>query len=114
MTHGHTVLCQKGARKENTAENYRLVTYLQLMCKLLIGMTAEQTYKYLVHEKLLPDEQNGCRRGIRGAKGNSFVDKTVLKDCRKRHTNLSMAWIDYKKVYDFVPDSWIIEYMKIF
>ena len=26
-----------------------------------------------------------------------------------RKKNLSMAWIDYKKAYDMVPDSWILE-----
>ena len=25
-----------------------------------------------------------------------LTDKTELKDCKKRHTNLSMAWIDYR------------------
>ena len=36
-----------------------------------------------------------------------MIDGTVLKDCKKRHTNLSMAWIDYRKAYDFVPHSWV-------
>ena len=30
-----------------------------------------------------------------------------------RKRNLSMAWIDYKKVYDMVPHSWIIAYLEI-
>ena len=84
------------------------------MLKLLTGMIAEETYKYLDHRKLLPDEQKGCRRGSRGTKDHLLIDKTVLKDCRRRHTYLSMAWIDYKKAYDLVPHSWIIECMKMF
>jgi len=28
-----------------------------------------------------------------------FIDKMVMKNCRRRHTNLNMAWIDYKKAY---------------
>ena len=43
-----------------------------------------------------------------------LIDKTVLKDYKKRHTNSSMAWIDYKKAYDFVPHSLINECMKLF
>ena len=27
---------------------------------------------------------------------------------------MAMAWIDYKKAYDFVPHSWISECMEIF
>ena len=25
-----------------------------------------------------------------------------MHDCNKRHTNLRIAWIDYKKVYDMI------------
>ena len=28
-------------------------------------------------------------------------------------TNLSVAWIDYKKDYDMVPHTWILQYLKI-
>ena len=40
MTHGHTVLCQKDPRKGNTADNYRPITCLPLMWKLLTGVIA--------------------------------------------------------------------------
>ena len=38
-----------------------------------------------------------------------LVDKAILKNCRRRLKNLSMAWIDYKKAYDMVPLSWILK-----
>ena len=38
-----------------------------------------------------------------------MIDKTVLKACKKRHTNLSMAWTDYRKAYELVPHSWVNE-----
>ena len=37
----------------------------------------------------------------------------MLRDCRKRHTNLGMAWIDSKKTYDMVPHSWILESLEL-
>ncbi len=114
MTYGRTVLCQKDPAKGNAVENYRPITCLPLMWKLLTGMIAEEMYTYLERENLLPEEQKGCRRGSRGTKDQLLIDKTVLRDCRKRHTNLAMAWIDYKKAYDFVPHSWISECMEIF
>ena len=57
---------------------------------------------------------SGCRQGSRGTKDQLLFDKTVLKDFKKRHINLSMTWIDYKKAYDFVLHSWINECMKLF
>ena len=37
-----------------------------------------------------------------------LIDEMILKDA-KRGKNLSMAWIDYKKAYDMVPHSWLLE-----
>ena len=79
--------------------------------KILI---AEETYAYLDNMKLVPEEQKGCRRQSRGAKDQLLIDKTVLKDCKKKHTNLCMAWMDYKKAFALVLHSWINECMEIF
>ena len=45
---------------------------------------------------------------------NNYWLMTVLTDCKKRHTNLSMAWIDYRKAYDLVPHSWVNECIEMF
>ena len=79
------------------------------MWKLLTGIISEDMYCFMENENILPDEQKGCRRKSRGTKDQLLIDKTILKDCRKRRTNLAMAWIDYRKAYDFVPHSWILE-----
>ena len=42
------------------------------------------------------------------------MDKMVSKDWKKRNTNLFIAWIDYRKAYDFVPYSWVNKYMALF
>ena len=65
------------------------------MWKLLTGVIAEEMYNYLEQEKILPEEQKGCKRGSRRTKYQLLIDTTVLKDCKKRHTNLSMTWIDW-------------------
>ena len=66
-------------------------------------------YCFMENENLLPDEQKGCKRKSRGMKDQLLINKTILKDCRKRRTNLAMVWIDYRKAYDFAPYSWILE-----
>ena len=55
---------------------------------------------------MLLDEQ---KRDAEGTKDQLLIDKMVLKNWRRRHTNLNMAWIDYKKTYDMVPHSWNLE-----
>ena len=49
----------------------------------------------------------------RGIKDQLLIDKTILRDRRERHTNLGMTWIDYKKAYDMVPHSWILENLEL-
>ena len=109
MTHGHTMLCQKDPQKGNTADNYQPITSLPLMWKLLTGVIAEEMYNYLEREKILQEEQKGHKRGSCGTKDQLLIDKTVLKDCKKRHTNLFIAWIRYRKAHDLVPHSWVNE-----
>ena len=58
---------------------------------------------------LLPVEQKGYRRNSRGTKDQLLIDKMVLNDCKKRHTNLGRAQIDYKKAYDMIRHPWILE-----
>jgi len=38
-----------------------------------------------------------------------IIDKMVIKDCKGREANLAMARIDYKKVYDMLPHTCIME-----
>ena len=63
LNRGRTSLLQKDKSKGNVASNYKPVTCLPLMWKLLTGVIADQTYAHLDHTKLLTEEQKGCRKG---------------------------------------------------
>ena len=113
MNTGRTILCQKDPGRGNAVDNYRPITCLPLMWKLLTGMISNALYDFVESSGKLPIEQKGCKRKSRGIKDQILIDKTVLNDCRKRHTNLGMAWIDYEKAYDIVPYSWIMESLEL-
>ena len=110
MVRERTVLIQKDTAKGAQASNYRPIACLPMMRKLLRRVMGEKLYHYLKMNGLLTDEQKGCRKGSRGTK---VVGKAILKNCRRRLTNLSMAWIDYKKAYDVVPHSWILKCLEM-
>ena len=114
MTTGKTVLCQKDPRKGNAVDNYRPISCLPMMWKLMTGIISDSIYKFLDENEVLPEEQKGCKRNSRGTKDQLLVDRTILADCKKRHKNLTMAWVDYKKAYDMVPHSWILECMRLY
>ena len=56
-----------------------------------------QIYAHLDQEKLLPEEQKGCRKGSRGTNDLLYIDRAVIKEVKSRNKNLAMAWIDYQK-----------------
>ena len=105
-----TLLLQKDKSKGYVASNYRPITCLPLMWKLLTGVIPDQIYAHLDQEKLLPEEQKGCRKVSRGTNDLLYSDSAVVKEVKSRNRNLAMAWIDY----DLVPHLWIIECLDLF
>ena len=97
ITSGRTVLFVKNPTKDNVADNFRPITCLLSMRRLMTGIIAEGIYEFLEGNMVLPNEQEGCRRKSRRTKGQLLIDKMVLKDCRRRNTDLAVAWIDYGK-----------------
>ena len=107
LTEGRTVLVLKDKGKEGEVSNFRPITCLSLMWKLFKGVLTDTIYEHLERKSLLPEEQKGCRRNLRGTKDQLLTDMMILKNCRRRKTGLRMAWVDYKKAYDMVPHSWM-------
>ena len=101
MTKGKTTLIQKDPSKGTAPNNYRPITCLQMMWKILTAQIREKIYHSLTSGGLFPDEQKGCRKGSRGTAELLYI----LNESKTRRKNLAMAWIDYKKAYDMVPQS---------
>ena len=77
-------MLQKDKNKGNVASNYRPITCLPLMWKLLTGVIADQIYTHLDQEKLLPEEQKGCRKGSRGTNDLLYIDWATIKEVKSR------------------------------
>ena len=100
MVTGKTILCVKELEKGNAVANFRPITCLPLLWRLLTGILAEEMYEHFEQANILPWEQKGCRKGSRGTKDQLLIDKMIVKNCKKRLTSLAVAWIDYRKAYD--------------
>jgi hypothetical protein len=114
MTQGRTVLLQKDKAKGTAVDNYRPITCLPTMWKLLSGIIGGEIQNHLTSKGLIPREQKGCAANCRGTKDQLLTDKAMVKNCKRRKTNLEMVWVDYKKAYDCVPHSWLVECMDIY
>ena len=105
MVTGKTLLCVKEIQNGSLVPNFRPITCLPLIWKLLTSILTEELYKHLEETILLPWEQKGCRKRSQGTKDQLLIDKMIVKDCKRRLTSLAVAWIDYQKVYNMFPHS---------
>ena len=114
MTSWKPTLIQKDPSKGTAPINYRRITCLQMMWKILTTQIREEIYYSLTSRVLFPDEQKGCHKGSRGTADLLYIDQHILNESKNRRKNLAMAWIDYKKTYDIVPQNWIINCLKMY
>jgi hypothetical protein len=107
---GQTYMLPKDLADTRNPAKYRPITCLNTSYKLLTGILADRIYAHLDRYGILAEEQKGCRRGSRGCKEQVLIDSVVVGASRKLHT----AYIDYKKAFDSVPHSWILEVLGIY
>ena len=84
------------------------------MWKILTAQIRENIYYSLKSRGLFPDEQKGCRKGSTGKAELLYIDQHILNESKSTRKNLAMAWTEYKKVYNMVPQSWIINCLKMY
>ena len=113
MTKGKSTLIQNDPSKGTAPNNYRPITCLPMMWKILTAQIREDIL-LANKSRVFPDEQKGCHKGSRGTAELPYIDKHILNESKNRRKNLTMAWIDYKKAHDMVPQSWIINCLKMY
>ena len=114
MTKGKTTLIKKDSSKGTAPNNYRPIICLPMILKILTAQIRKEIYYSQTSCGLFPEEQKGCCKGSRGTAELLYVDQHILNESKNRWKNLAMAWIDYKKAYDTVPQSWIINCLKMY
>ena len=83
------------------------------MWKILTAQIREEIYYSLTSRGMFPEEQKGCCKGSIGTAELLYIDQHILYENKTRQKNLSMAWIANKKAYNIVPQSWIINCLKM-
>ena len=114
MTKGKTKLIQKDPSKGTAPNNYRPITCLRMMWKILTAQIREKIYNSLTSRRLFSDEQKGCRKRFRVTAELLYIDQHILNESKTRRKNLALDWIDCKKAYDVVPQSWILHCVKMY
>ena len=107
-------LLQKDPHKGSAPNNYRPITCLPMMWKIPTAQIRKEIYDSLTSFRFFPEEQKGCRKGSRGTGELLYINQYFLNESKTWLKNLAMAWIDYKKAYGMVPQSWIINCHKMY
>ena len=109
---GRTVLIIKDPNKGSVPTNYRPITCLSSVYKLLTGILRLLLYRHFDFNCFIPSQQKGCTQRSKGTKDHLLVDKMIMTDAKRGHKNLFMSWIDLRKAYDSVPHDWILFCLK--
>ncbi|XP_078020835.1 uncharacterized protein LOC144459905 [Epinephelus lanceolatus] len=91
---------------------YWPVTCLCTTWKLLSGIIAAKMNRHMAQK--MSKVQKGIGSNTRGAEHQLLVHRAVTQYCKTRQTNLCTAWIDYKKAYDSMPHTWILECLEMY
>ena len=108
-----TTLIQKDSLKGTTPNNYRHITCLPLIWKIQTIQIREEIYDLLTSSRLFSKEQTGCHKESIGIGELLCIDQHILYESKTKWKNLVIAQIDNKKAYDMVPQSWIINCLKM-
>ena len=103
MTKGKTPLIHKDLLKGTAPNNYRPIMCLPIMWKILIAQIREEIYDLLTSCGLFLKEEKGCHKETRDTGKLIHTDQHILNESKMTWINLAKAWIDYKKVYDMIP-----------
>ena len=103
-------------KKEETwiPKNYRPIACLPTIFKILTSVITDRLYSHLEKEAIMTPEQRGGKKDCCGCKDQLMINNAILENCKKRKKNLSTAWIDYKKSFDSVPNSWILKCIQMY
>ena len=104
----------KGPKQRNRPKQLQTHNYLPMMWKILTAQIRKEIYYSLTSCGLFPEEQKGCCKGSRGTSELLYIDQHILSKNKIWWKNLAMPWIYYKKAYDMVPQSWIINCLKMY
>ena len=84
MTKRKTTLIQKDPSKRTAPDNYRPITCLPMMWKILTVQIREEIYHLITSCELFPEEQKGCCKRSRGIVELLYIDQHILNESQIR------------------------------
>ena len=100
-------------KDSHNPKNYRAIACENVLLKTYTGTIVQLIEEHLTENSIICSEQAGAKKGSWGCIDQLMINKVVTDEVAKGRRNLSMMWLDCKKVYDSVPHAWILESLRL-
>ena len=74
-----------------------------------MALIAEIIMQHCTQNKIITEEQAAGKRGSWGTTDQLLINKMIYDQVTSDQRSLAVDWLDYKKAFDSVPHSWILE-----
>ena len=91
------------------AKNYRPIAYLNFMYKIYTSCLNSFLYDHYHCHKIITTEQAAGKKRAWECTEQLLINKSIMSGVRNKKRNLTIIWLDYKKVFDSVPHEWLIK-----
>ena len=68
---------------------------------------------HVLHNNIITNEQAGGKKGTWGTTEQLLINKSILKEVKNSRRNLVTVWLDYRKAFDSIPHSWLLQALKL-
>ena len=68
---------------------------------------------HVLHNSIITNEQAGGKKGTWGTTEQFLINKSILKEVKNSRKNLVTVWLDYRKAFDSIPHSWLLQALKL-
>ena len=68
---------------------------------------------HVLHNNIITNEQTGANTDAWGTTEQLLINKSILKEVKNSRRNLVTVWLDYRKAFDSIPHSWLLQALKL-
>jgi len=95
-----------------TEDNARPINCLPGLYKLFTKTLEQSLAKEI--DKVLTDEQKGCRTGTYGAQHQLIIDRVIGEAAVADRRDLCQVWLDMRKAFDSLDHQWILRVLRAY
>ena len=97
----------------NDPKNYRPIACKNNMLKIYMAIIAQIVNEHCVKNNVITLNQAGGKSGSWGYIDQLLINEMITEEVITNRRNLMSIWLDYRKAFDSVPHSWMMESLKL-